>query len=153
MYHRLIFSSRSKILSRAKLEYFASRASINLKEASYFYLQYRTEPFPSRWTLNVKSETSRKEIEFDETYSICWGKIDLKSVTETREMATVVLWDNPYIISRRCCLCALEAGVITLLGELISRQATVINSCWKGTRAVKQISIGNAIDAASSTRR
>lgn len=62
-------------------------------------------------------------------------------------MAMVVLWDNLYIISRRCCLCALEARVITLLGELISRQATVINSCWKGTRAVKQISI----DAASST--
>lgn len=57
-------------------------------------------------------------------------------------MATVALWDNPYIISRRSRLCALEAGVITLLGELISRQATVINSCWKGN-AVEQISIGD----------
>lgn len=50
-------------------------------------------------------------------------------------MAMVVLWDNPYIISPRCCLCALEARVITLLGELISRQATVINSYWKGTHS------------------
>lgn len=56
------------------------------------------------------------------------------------------------------CLCsararALESRVITLLGELISRQATVINSCWKGTRVVKQISIGDAIDVVCTAPR
>ena len=41
-------------------------------------------------------------------------------------------------------VCAFEPRVITLLDELISRQATVINA--KDTRAVRQISIDNVID-------